>query len=136
MERSAPSETALRSALAAASGPIVTATISSTSIAPPSLSCIAASMACVSKGLSRVSPPRSRRPVEGLMRFTTPASGTLLTRTQIFTGSLLVPRQTFAHPSALTDESIASGQLQEPVHDLRPQLARGRPQAQQLGEPE
>ncbi len=72
-------------AVVADSGPIVTATISSICSSPPSLSRIAASMACVSKGLSRVSPPRSRRPVAGLMRFVTPASGTLLTRTQIFT---------------------------------------------------
>ena len=38
----------LQSARTALSGPIVTATISSTSIAPPSRICIAASMACVS----------------------------------------------------------------------------------------
>ena len=64
---------------------MVTATTSSTSIAPPSLSCIAASMACVSNGLRFFSPPRSSRPVEGLIRFSTAASGTSFTRTQIFT---------------------------------------------------
>ena len=73
------------SARLALSGPMVTATTSSTSIAPPSLSCIAASMACVSNGLRFFSPLRSMRPVEGLMRFSTAASGTSLTRTQIFT---------------------------------------------------
>ena len=64
---------------------MVTATTSSTSIAPPSLSCIAASMACVSNGLRFFSPLRSSRPVEGLIRFSTAASGTSFTRTQIFT---------------------------------------------------
>ena len=66
---------------------MVTATTSSTWSSPPSLSCIAASMACVSNGLRFFSPLRSMRPVEGLMRFSTAASGTSLTRTQIFTGS-------------------------------------------------
>ena len=75
------------SARLALSGPIVTATTSSIAIAPPSLSCIAASMACVSNGLRFFSPLRSKRPVEALMRFSTAASGTSLTRTQIFTGS-------------------------------------------------
>src|SRR3954451_14467494 len=87
MERSAPRETALCSARTAVSGPIVTATTSSTSRAPPSLSCMAASMAWVSNGFRFFSPERSRRPVDGLMRFSTAASGTSLTRTQIFTGS-------------------------------------------------
>ena len=64
---------------------MVTATTSSTSIAPPSLSCIAASMACVSNGFRFFSPLRSRRPVEASMRFSTAASGTSLTSTQIFT---------------------------------------------------
>src|SRR4051812_45117987 len=48
---------------------------------------MAASMAWVSNGFRFFSPERSRRPVEGLMRFSTAASGTSLTRTQIFTGS-------------------------------------------------
>ena len=68
---------------------MVTATTSSTSTAPPSLICMAASMACVSKGLRFFSPVRSKRPVEGSMRFSTAASGTSLTRTQIFTNCLL-----------------------------------------------
>ena len=84
-ERSAPSDTALCSARTAVSGPIVTATTSSTSTAPPSLSCMAASIACVSNGFRFFSPLRSMRPVDGLMRFSTAASGTSLTRTQIFT---------------------------------------------------
>src|SRR4051812_7169119 len=66
---------------------MVTAMTSSTSIWPPSFSCMAASMACVSKGFRFFSPERLRRPVEGSMRFSTAASGTSLTRTQIFTGS-------------------------------------------------
>ena len=41
-------------------------------------------MACVSKGLRFFSPLRSMRPVEGSMRFSTAASGTSFTRTQIF----------------------------------------------------
>ena len=86
-ERSAPSDTALWSARTAVSGPMVTAMTSSTSIEPPSFSCMAASMACVSKGFRFFSPERLRRPVEGSMRFSTAASGTSLTRTQIFTGS-------------------------------------------------
>jgi hypothetical protein len=61
-----------------------TATISSTSSCPPSLSCIAASIACVSYGLRFFSPERSMRPVDGSIRFVTAASGTSLTRTQIF----------------------------------------------------
>ena len=65
---------------------MVTATTSSTSIAPPSLSCIAASMAWVSNGLRFFSPLRSSRPVEASMRFSTAASGTSFTKTQIFTG--------------------------------------------------
>src|SRR4051794_31629223 len=48
---------------------------------------MAASMAWVSNGFRFFSPERSRRPVDGLMRFSTAASGTSLTRTQIFTGS-------------------------------------------------
>ena len=72
------------SARTAVSGPIVTATISSTGTAPPSLICIAASIACVSYGLRFLSPARSIRPVDGSMRFSTAASGTSLTRTQIF----------------------------------------------------
>ena len=64
----------------------MTATTSSTSTAPPSLSCMAASMAWVSNGFKFFSPLRSRRPVEGLMRLSTAASGTSFTRTQIFTG--------------------------------------------------
>ncbi len=83
-ERSAPSATALCRARTAESGPIVTATTSSTGIAPPSLICMAASMAWVSKGLRFFSPLRSRRIVLGSMRFWTAASGTSLTRTQIF----------------------------------------------------
>ena len=67
------------------SGPIVTATISSTSTAPPSRICMAASMACVSYGFRFLSPLRSKRPVDGLIRLSTAASGTSLTRTQIFT---------------------------------------------------
>jgi hypothetical protein len=85
--RSAPSETALRSARSEEAGPMVTATTSSISIAPPSLSCIAASMACVSNGFRFFSPLRFKRPVEGSMRFSTAASGTSLTRTQIFMGT-------------------------------------------------
>ena len=42
-------------------------------------------MACVSYGLRFFSPLRSMRPVAGSMRFWTAASGTSLTRTQIFT---------------------------------------------------
>ena len=66
---------------------MVTATTSSTWTAPPSLICIAASMACVSYGLRFFSPLRSMRPVDGSMRFSTAASGTSLTRTQIFKGA-------------------------------------------------
>ena len=112
-ERSAPSEIALRSARSAESGPIVTATTSSTSTWPPSLSCIAASMACVSNGFRFFSPQRSRRPVERSIRFSTAASGTSFTRTQIFTEGFLltgvsrlrVPESVFVWYS-LTDESI------------------------------
>ena len=68
---------------------IVTATISSTCTAPPSRICIAASMAWVSYGLRFFSPERSIRPVEGSIRFSTAASGTSLTRTQIFKSGLL-----------------------------------------------
>ncbi len=67
------------------SGPIVTATISSTSTTPPSRSCMAASMAWVSYGLRFFSPLRSMRPVDGSMRFWTAASGTSFTNTAIFT---------------------------------------------------
>ncbi len=63
---------------------MVTATISSTGTAPPSLICIAASMACVSYGLRFFSPLRSIRPVEGSILFSTAASGTSFTRTHIF----------------------------------------------------
>ena len=63
---------------------MVTATTSSTSTAPPSRICMAASMAWVSNWLSVVSPERSRRLVLWSMRFSTAASGTSLTRTQIF----------------------------------------------------
>src|ERR1700689_940257 len=52
----------------------------------PSRICIAASMACVSYGFRFFSPDRSIRPVEGSIRFSTAASGTSLTRTQIFKG--------------------------------------------------
>ena len=83
-ERSAPSETALWSARKADSGPMVTATTSSTSTAPPSLTCMAASMACVSNGFRFFSPERSIRMELSSMRFSTAASGTSLTRTQIF----------------------------------------------------
>jgi hypothetical protein len=68
---------------------MVTATISSTSTAPPSLICMAASMACVSYGLRFRSPLRSIRPVEGSIRFSTAASGTSFTKTQIFKSGLL-----------------------------------------------
>ena len=67
----------------------MTAITSSTSTAPPSLICIAASMACVSNGLRLRSPLRSMRPLEESIRFSTAASGTSLTRTQIFNVSLL-----------------------------------------------
>ena len=83
-------ETALCSARTAVSGPIVTATTSSTSTAPPSLSCIAASIAWVSNGFRFFSPLRSSRFEFGSIRFSTAASGTSLTRTQIFTSKLLV----------------------------------------------
>src|SRR4051794_1051275 len=92
----------------AVSGPIVTATISSTSISPPSLTCIAASMAWVSYGLRLRSPLRSMRPVCGLIRFSTAASGTSFTRTQIFNGSLLWDG-TCDQNNRLTDQSIACG---------------------------
>ena len=46
---------------------------------------MAASIACVSNWLSVVSPERSRLLEPGSMRFSTAASGTSLTRTQIFT---------------------------------------------------
>ena len=65
--------------------------------APPSLICIAASMACVSYGLRFFSPLRSMRPVDGSMRFSTAASGTSLTRTQIFTAGLLVGKRSGSH---------------------------------------
>ena len=74
----------------------MTATISSTSTWPPSLSCMAASMACVSKGFRFFSPERSKRPVERSIRFSTAASGTSFTRTQIFTERFLLFR---AHES-------------------------------------
>jgi hypothetical protein len=88
-ERSAPSDTALWSARTALSGPIDTAMTSSTGTSPPSLICMAASIACVSKGLRFFSPLRSIRPVEASIRFSTAASGTSFTRTQIFNASLL-----------------------------------------------
>src|SRR3954468_2334343 len=65
---------------------MVTATISSTSTSPPSRICMAASMAWVSKGFRFFSPERSRRFELESMRFSTAASGTSLTRTQIFKG--------------------------------------------------
>ena len=86
-ERSAPRATALFSVRPASEGAIVTATISSTSTAPPSRICMAASMAWVSNWLSVVSPERSRRLEFESMRFSTAASGTSFTRTQIFTES-------------------------------------------------
>ncbi len=63
---------------------MVTATISSTSTAPPSRICIAASMPWVSKGFRFFSPERSSLIVEGSIRFCTAASGTSFTRQQIF----------------------------------------------------
>jgi hypothetical protein len=81
--RSAPSATAAEGRWAEP-GPIVTATTSSTASSPPSLSCMAASMAWVSKGLRLFSPLRSSRMVPVSMRFCTAASGTSFTRTQIF----------------------------------------------------
>ena len=92
------------SARTAESGPIVTATTSSTGIAPPSLICMAASMACVSKGLRFFSPLRSSRIVFGSMRFWTAASGTSLTRTQIFKLSLL--GETILSGPTTADENV------------------------------
>src|SRR4051794_31202190 len=83
---------------------------------------MAASMAWVSKGLRFFSPDRSRRLVFGSMRFSTAASGTSLTRTQIFKTKLLrsklrgfSPRRPACvyaggagrHSTRLTDESVA-----------------------------
>jgi hypothetical protein len=51
---------------------------------------MAASIAWVSKGFRFLSPERSRRLEPSSMRFSTAASGTSLTRTQIFTGMLLL----------------------------------------------
>ena len=80
---------------------------------------MAASMAWVSNWLSVVSPDRSRRSEPGSMRFSTAASGTSLTRTQIFTdaspwspearGSPLARRRRRMLPTPLTDESIGVG---------------------------
>src|SRR5689334_20152426 len=121
----------------AESGPMVTATTSSTETVPPSLICIAASMACVSNGLRFFSPLRSRRPVDALMRFSTAASGTSLTRTQIFTGSLLGTEIFGGHRSVLTDQSIQGfGQGRQTFEHLLPQLAGRRSHPQQLGQPE
>src|SRR2546421_132075 len=75
---------AVRGARPALSGPWVAATTSSTSALPPSLICMAASIAWVSKGLRFFSPERSRRLLPASMRFSTAASGTSFTRTQIF----------------------------------------------------
>ena len=51
---------------------------------PPSRICIAASMPWVSNGFRFFSPERSSRLVSGSIRFWTAASGTSLTRQQIF----------------------------------------------------
>src|SRR4051812_18562818 len=118
---------------------MVTATTSSTSTAPPSLSCIAASMACVSNGLRFFSPLRSRRPVEGSIRFSTAASGTSLTRTQIFTWFTLLADggvHATADRSRLTCQSIAVGEPDDARHDLLAELARGRCEAEQVVQPE
>src|SRR4051794_25774816 len=87
---------------------------SSTGTSPPSLICMAASIACVSKGLRFFSPLRSIRPVEASMRFSTAASGTSLTRTQIFnsgasseTGKCVFAMGSAADDTALTDQPIA-----------------------------
>src|SRR3954471_10543091 len=98
---------------------MVTATISSTSAAPPSRICMAASMAWVSNWFSVVSPERSRRLEPWSMRFSTAASGTSFTRTQIFTNaSPWSPcrrprRRRRMLPTPLTDESIGAGNSAE-----------------------
>src|ERR687894_361579 len=125
MERSAPSETALWSARVALSGPIDTATISSTWTAPPSLICIAASIACVSYGFRFFSPERSSRPVEGSIRFSTAASGTSFTRTQIFTSGLLQPNACSVIVSGLTDESVLTDGAPDELDDVLGRRAGG-----------
>ena len=85
--RSAPSASALANTRWADSGPMQTATISSTS-APPSRSRTASSRACTSNGFSSESPERSSRLVEGSSRRAAVALGTSLTQTAIFKGVL------------------------------------------------
>src|SRR5215212_10208821 len=83
---------------------------------------MAASMAWVSNGLRFFSPDLSSRLELGSMRFSTAASGTSFTRTQIFKSWLLLcyggygwlgvrgsmpDRPLRGHPTPLTDQSIA-----------------------------
>ena len=71
------------------------------------------------------------------MRFSTAASGTSLTRTQIFTGSPPLSRTNGRHPSALTDQSIQwFGQVQQTFEYLLAQAHRSAAHTQQLGQPE
>src|SRR4051794_26540147 len=66
---------------------------------------MAASMACVSYGLRFFSPLRSRRPEDGLIRLVTAASGTSLTRTQIFMASPWANGRCGTLPGSLTRKS-------------------------------
>src|SRR5687767_3834165 len=102
---------------------------------------MAASMAWVSKGLRFFSPDRSRRLLLGSMRFSTAASGTSLTRTQIFKSWLLLRyggnccwlgvrgsmpnRPLRGHPTPLTDQSIV--RAGETVGAARPLHPLGAP---------
>jgi hypothetical protein len=96
---------------------MVTATTSSTSTAPPSFTCMAASMAWVSNGFRFFSPPRSIRLVLGSILFSTAASGTSFTRTQIFKGS---PSVDPAEPAARLRSRPGARLYGEPAGLYRP----------------
>ena len=88
-ERSAPSETALWSARTALSGPIVTATTSSTCDRAALLDLHGRLDGVRVEGVEVLLAAAVEAPRRGSMRFSTAASGTSFTRTQIFKAGLL-----------------------------------------------
>src|SRR5688572_1530581 len=94
-------------------------------------------MACVSNGLRFFSPLRSSRPVEGLIRFSTAASGTSLTRTQIFTWFTLLAewRRASYCDSSPIDLSV-NREVEHALDHLLAQVARGGCEPQEVGKPQ
>src|SRR4051812_39940680 len=101
---------------------------------------MAASMACVSYGLRFFSPLRSIRPVCGLIRFSTAASGTSFTRTQIFTwnGLLWANERSRWYPiDSSVNRVVRRGRLlRYGAADEVDDVLRGRPGREHLGDAE